>query len=195
MMRRSVSFVVIDEGVESVISLTPFLTQILGIIPLGTSMDYESSRSRELGCWHSVGPLGDLITGEFGTVNNEPKPDFAPSRDFANFLIDQGFGQDCPPDMKEFWVAELQKNYKGDEGRKRIRMAAINLRDRDGLHMRVADVVCPVLWLHVRFFPLLVHLLFQWRRILGAGSSILEESRPSLRQHIYTNNTHRERAM
>ncbi|RAR06431.1 zinc-binding dehydrogenase [Stemphylium lycopersici] len=122
--------------------------KILGIIPLGTSMDYESERSRELGCWHSAGPLGDLITGEFGTVNNEPKPDFAPSSDFANFLVGQGFGQDCPADVKEFWVAELQKNYKGEEGRKRIRMAAINLRDRDGLHMRLADVVCPVLWLH-----------------------------------------------
>jgi hypothetical protein len=30
-------------------------------------------------------------------------------------------------------------------------MAAINLRDRDGLHMRASDVKCPVLWLHVSF--------------------------------------------
>ena len=27
-------------------------------------------------------------------------------------------------------------------------MAAINLRDRDGLHSRLFDVRCPVLWLH-----------------------------------------------
>ena len=27
-------------------------------------------------------------------------------------------------------------------------MAAINLRDRDGLHGRLFDVRCPVLWLH-----------------------------------------------
>jgi pimeloyl-ACP methyl ester carboxylesterase len=27
-------------------------------------------------------------------------------------------------------------------------MATINLRDRDGLHGRLSDVVCPVLWLH-----------------------------------------------
>ena len=27
-------------------------------------------------------------------------------------------------------------------------MATINLRDRDGLHGRLADVKCPVLWLH-----------------------------------------------
>ena len=25
--------------------------QIAGIIPLGTSMDYESERTRKLGCW------------------------------------------------------------------------------------------------------------------------------------------------
>ena len=27
-------------------------------------------------------------------------------------------------------------------------MAAINLRERDGLHSRLFDVRCPVLWLH-----------------------------------------------
>jgi len=27
-------------------------------------------------------------------------------------------------------------------------MAAINLRERDGLHGRLPDVKCPVLWLH-----------------------------------------------
>ena len=27
-------------------------------------------------------------------------------------------------------------------------MAAINLRDRDGLHSRLFDVRCPVMWLH-----------------------------------------------
>lgn len=37
---------------------------------------------------------------------------------------------------------------QGDEGRKRIRMAAVNLRERDGLHGRLGYVKCPVLWLH-----------------------------------------------
>ena len=31
-------------------------------------------------------------------------------------------------------------------------MAAINLRDRDGLHGRLFDIKCPVMWLHVRNF-------------------------------------------
>lgn len=28
-------------------------------------------------------------------------------------------------------------------------MAAINLKERDGLHSRLSDVRCPVMWLHV----------------------------------------------
>lgn len=61
-----------------------------------------------------------------------------------------GFGkEECPEDVRRFWNDEIKKNYQGDEGRRRIRMCAINLRDRDGLHLRLSDVVCPVLWLHV----------------------------------------------
>lgn len=63
--------------------------------------------------------------------------------------MEQGFGPDLGAKLHDFWYGELVKNYAGDEGRKRMRMAAINLRDRDGLHLRAADVVCPVLWLHV----------------------------------------------
>ncbi|KAK5109591.1 hypothetical protein LTR16_005749, partial [Cryomyces antarcticus] len=42
----------------------------------------------------------------------------------------------------------IKSNYKGDDGRRRARMAAINLRERDGLHGRLFDIRCPVLWLH-----------------------------------------------
>jgi hypothetical protein len=31
-------------------------------------------------------------------------------------------------------------------------MAAINLRDRDGVTGRLGDVVCPVMWLHVSVY-------------------------------------------
>ncbi|XP_014561316.1 hypothetical protein COCVIDRAFT_86972 [Bipolaris victoriae FI3] len=122
--------------------------RIQGIIPLGTSLDFESERSRQLGCWQALDALANLITGDFGTKNNQPTPDFVPTKEFAEFLIAQGFGQDCSAETKKFWTQQLQKNYTGDEGRKRIRMAAINLRDRDGLHLRAEDVLCPVLWLH-----------------------------------------------
>jgi len=120
--------------------------KILGIIPLGTSLDYESERTRSLGCWQAPSLLGDSIHNEFSS--QKAVPDFKPSKKYSNFLIDIGFGEDCPKDVRDYWINEIETNYQGDEGRKRIRMAAINLRDRDGLHIRAADVECPVLWLH-----------------------------------------------
>jgi len=51
-------------------------------------------------------------------------------------------------ETRDYWVKEIQSNYAGDDGRRRVRMAAINLSDRDGLHRRLFDVKCPVLWLH-----------------------------------------------
>jgi hypothetical protein len=72
-----------------------------------------------------------------------------PGDAFADFLMDVGLGKDCPKETREYWKKETAKNYYGEEGRKRVIMAAINLRDRDGLHSRVGDVRCPVLWLHV----------------------------------------------
>ncbi|KAL7776333.1 hypothetical protein CFE70_006749 [Pyrenophora teres f. teres 0-1] len=111
--------------------------KIQGIIPLGTSLDSESPRSRDLGCWHAVDALAERITGEFGT--SAAGDGFAPSKDFVDFLIEAGFGKACPEHVRRFWEEEMKRNYQGEEGRKRIRMAAINLRDRDGLHLRLED--------------------------------------------------------
>lgn len=119
--------------------------QIAGIIPLGTSMDYESERTRKLGCWDGA----DACTGPINEwTTKETTPSFEPSEDYCNFLIDIGFGKDCPKETRDFWVKEIKANYQGDDGRERARMAAINLRERDGLHGRLFDVKCPVLWLH-----------------------------------------------
>jgi len=108
-------------------------------------MDYESERTRKLGCWN--GPEG-LIPNIKAWTSSKPTPDFEPPADYCNFLIDIGFGKDCPKDARDFWVKEIQANYNGDDGRKRIRMAAVNLSERDGLHSRLVYVKCPVLWLH-----------------------------------------------
>ena len=48
----------------------------------------------------------------------------------------------------------IKSNYQGDDGRRRARMAAINLRERDGLLGRLFDVRCPVMWLHVSLVPI-----------------------------------------
>lgn len=109
-------------------------------------MDYESERTRAHGCWDGVaactGPINEWTT-------NQKTDDFEPSEDYCNFLIDIGFGKDCDKETRDFWVKEIKANYQGDDGRRRARMAAINLRERDGLHGRLFDVRCPVLWLHV----------------------------------------------
>jgi pimeloyl-ACP methyl ester carboxylesterase len=108
-------------------------------------MDFESPRTRELGCWNAVEDLTPIIDG---WTSKEPTPDFQPGDAFADFLIDVGFGADCASDVREFWRKEVGKNYAGDQGRRRARMCTINLRDRDGLHNRLFDVRCPVLWMH-----------------------------------------------
>lgn len=119
--------------------------KIAGIIPLGTSMDYESPRTRSLGCWDGPGELTPNIER---WTTNEYTPDFEPHLGYCDFLIDIGFGKDCSNDVREFWRALIKENYRGDDGRRRIRMAAINLSERDGLHGRLWDVKCPVMWLH-----------------------------------------------
>ena len=119
--------------------------RIQGIIPLGTSLDYESPRTRELGCWDGAeactGPINQWTT-------NKATPDFEPDNAYCNFLIDIGFGKNCPQSPRDYWIKTIKSNYQGDDGRRRARMAAINLRERDGLHGRLFDVHCPVMWLH-----------------------------------------------
>jgi pimeloyl-ACP methyl ester carboxylesterase len=73
---------------------------------------------------------------------------FVPDLDYCNFLIDIGFGKHCDPSVREFWQNTIQGNSQGDDGRCRARMAAINLRERDGLHGRLFGVRCPVMWLY-----------------------------------------------
>lgn len=119
--------------------------KIEGIIPLGTSMDYESERTRKLGCWDGPSGLTPCID-EWTT--NEATPHFEPSSEYCNFVMDTGFGKVCEEDVRRFWTETIKKTYRGDEGRRKIRMAAINLRERDGLHGRLLDVKCPVLWMH-----------------------------------------------
>lgn len=108
-------------------------------------MDSESERSRRLGCWQGFDALAASINEWTSTV---PTPDFALTDDFCSFLVDSGFGSDVDAESRQFWNKTVRSNYKGDEGRRRARMSAINLRERDGLHSRLSDVRCPVLWMH-----------------------------------------------
>jgi hypothetical protein len=78
-----------------------------------------------------------------------PAPDFELPEEFCSILIDHGLGKDLDNTIRQVLIKGVQDNYRYDDGRKRVRMSFINLTDRDGIHGRLADVICPVLWLHV----------------------------------------------
>jgi len=116
---------------------------VTGIIPLGTSMDYESQRSRDLGCWDGIAfctPAIDALADPVGE-------DWMIPGELVDAVLQEGFGDEVPPEERAFWTEESQRNYSGDAGRERLRTISINLRDRDGLHGRLDRVRCPVLWM------------------------------------------------
>lgn len=109
-------------------------------------MDYESAKSRELGCWDGPGACAGLVTlaGDL-----QPAHDFEPGDDYYNFLMEIGFGKTVTDETRNFWANTIKNNYSGDEGKRRICMAAVALASRDGLHERLPYITCPVLWLQV----------------------------------------------
>ena len=117
---------------------------VKGIIPLGTSMDYESQRSRDLGCWDGVGFCAPAIAALAEPVGD----DWVIPVELVDAVLKEGFGEDVPAEERTFWHTSHQANYAGDAGRERLRLATINLSDRDGLHNRLDRVRCPVLWMH-----------------------------------------------
>lgn len=118
--------------------------RIKGIIPLGTSMDYESQRSRDLGCWDGVA----FCTPAIDSLAEPVGDDWVIPTELVDAVLLEGFGEDVSDEERTFWHQEHQRNYTGDDGRQRLRTISINLRDRDGLHGRLDSVRCPVLWLH-----------------------------------------------
>ena len=117
---------------------------VKGIIPLGTSMDFESQRSRDLGCWDGIA----FCTPSIDALAEPVDDDWVVPTEFVDAVLEAGLGDTVSPDERSFWHATYQENYTGDAGRQRLRISTINLRDRDGLHGRLDAVRCPVLWLH-----------------------------------------------
>jgi len=118
--------------------------RINGIIPLGTSMDYESQSSRDRGCWDGI----EFTSGSIDALAEPVDQDWVVAGEFVDAVLAAGLGEDVSAEERQFWHATMQKHYAGDDGRRRLRMCAINLRDRDGLHGRLDGVKCPVLWIH-----------------------------------------------
>lgn len=122
--------------------LAPDVVQ--GVIVLGTSMDYESARSRELGCWDGIAFLSPAIDALAEPVGDG----WVIPVELVDAVLAEGLGPDVDEETRTFWHATHQQNYTGDAGRRRLRTSSINLRDRDGLHGRLDEVRCPVLWMH-----------------------------------------------
>ncbi|KAI6779239.1 uncharacterized protein J7T54_007766 [Emericellopsis cladophorae] len=116
--------------------------KIRGLLPLGTSMDYESSASREKGCWD---PKTQLMP--FYEKWSTPSPDFVVDEVWRGMVAQLGFSAAVTQETLSFWDQTLKEVYSGEAGRKKLRMALINLMERDGLLCRLRDIKCPVYWL------------------------------------------------
>ncbi|KAK7743878.1 hypothetical protein SLS53_003899 [Cytospora paraplurivora] len=116
--------------------------KIQGLVLLGTSMDYESEDSRSKGCWNPA-----AILTPFFESWSVPTPDFVIDEVWCGMVGGFGFGEHGTPEKVAFWTKTLQEVYRGDEGRKKAKVALLNLLTRDGLLQRLRDIRCPVHWL------------------------------------------------
>ncbi|KAG9245983.1 putative alpha/beta hydrolase [Calycina marina] len=118
--------------------------RILGLVLLGTSLDYESEDSRSKGCWNPGPILQPFVDGWTSTSET---PDFLVDDVWCGLVGSVGFGAEVQQETMEFWKTTLKDIYRGDEGRMKVRMAVINLVSRDGLLMRLGSIKAPVYWL------------------------------------------------
>jgi hypothetical protein len=109
-------------------------------------MDCESAESREKGCWD---PKTNLTP--FFEKWSVPTPDFVVDEVWRGMVARLGFSGTIPEETLAFWDKTLIEVYSGEEGRKKLRMALLNLLERDGLLSRLRDIKCPVYWLQVSY--------------------------------------------
>lgn len=115
-------------------------------MPLGTSMDFESEDSRSKGCWD---PASILTPFYEKWTSISATPDFVIDDVWCGMVASLGFGSGVKAETVDFWKQTVKDVYRGDEGRKKARMALICLLERDGLLLRLRDIKCPVYWLQV----------------------------------------------
>lgn len=109
-------------------------------------MDYESADSRSKGCWDPKTVLKPFFEK---WCSPTPTPDFVVDDVWCGMVGSIGFGSGTTPEVTAFWTETLKGIYRGDEGRKKLKMALANLMERDGLLLRLRDITCPVVWLQV----------------------------------------------
>ena len=107
-------------------------------------MDSESAASREKGCWD---PKTNLLP--FYDRLSVPDADFVVDEAWRRMVASLGFSGTVDQETLLFWDTTLKEVYCGEQGQKKLRMALVNLLERDGLLLRLRDVKCPVYWLQV----------------------------------------------
>ncbi|KAF2741998.1 alpha/beta-hydrolase [Sporormia fimetaria CBS 119925] len=118
--------------------------RILGLLPLGTSMDAETKESQEKGCWDPVPLLKPFVDS---WASSSPTPGFVIDDVWCGMVASFGFGSHATDASTAFWTSTLKEVYKGDGGRTKARQAIICLVSCDGLTLRLNDSRCPVYWL------------------------------------------------
>ncbi|KAJ3969235.1 Alpha/Beta hydrolase protein [Lentinula raphanica] len=115
--------------------------RILGLMLTGTSMDCESDESRKKGAWNTDQLQLSALTEKWYSAT--PTPSFVIDDGWCEMVHSFGFGKRLTQEQKDFWTSTLKSVYKGDEGRKKLRVALICLIERDGLLLRLRDIKCP----------------------------------------------------
>src|SRR5829696_353466 len=82
---------------------------VKGLIPLGTSMDFESRRSRELGCWDGI----EFCTPAIDALAEPVGEDWVIPIELVDAVLKEGLGGDVAPEERAFWHAAYQENYTG----------------------------------------------------------------------------------
>lgn len=114
--------------------------KVIGLIIVGSSLGSATQVASAGGHDVSASMLG-LIK-----LTAAPNPDFAIPADDAKPLVLSNLGPDPSPADAQLWSGLALAGYKGDAGRARLRQCATNWLARDSLHLRLADVTCPVMY-------------------------------------------------
>ena len=77
--------------------LAPDVVQ--GVLPLGTSMDFESPRSRELGCWDGI----SFCTPAIDALAEPVGDDWVIPVELVDAVLAEGFGPDVSAEERDFW--------------------------------------------------------------------------------------------
>ncbi|KIK54600.1 hypothetical protein GYMLUDRAFT_48507 [Collybiopsis luxurians FD-317 M1] len=116
--------------------------RILGLMPLGTSMDCESADSRSKNAWDPSPMLTPFYDKWCSFI-----PDFVVDDVWCGMVVNLGFSGLLPREKVDFWYSTMKSVYKGDDGRKKLKVALACLLERDGILLRLREIQCPVYWL------------------------------------------------